>query len=253
MSATSAPTRSAQHDSRLLSRFAATRRPQLREQLVERYLPLARYSANQYASRAEPFDDLLQVACIGLLKAIDRFDPQRGIAFSSYALPTMFGELRRHFRDRGWSVRPPRGLQEHALLVERATAELLSVGGRSATIDEIAERTGLDTEEVREGREALNAYSAVSFSMPSSDDDGAHALGDRLGAFDDGFRAAERRATIGRLSRVLTAREREIVRLRFEEDLTQSEIGKRVGLSQMHVSRLLRTTVEKLRGEAART
>ncbi|MCU1501503.1 MAG: sigma-70 family polymerase sigma factor [Ilumatobacteraceae bacterium] len=246
----SAPTRLGERESRLFCRFAATRCPELRAQLVERHLPLARYSANQYARGPEPFDDLLQIACIGLLKAIDRFDPERGVAFSSYALPTMSGELRRHFRDRGWSVRPPRGLQEQALLVERAAAELLSVRGHGPTVDEIAERTGLETEEVLEGREALSAHRAVSFSTPSGDEDGARAIGDRLGALDDGFEAAERRAMIGRLSRVLTAREREIVRLRFEEDLTQSQIGKRVGVSQMHVSRLLRATVDKLRSEA---
>src|SRR3954447_8896127 len=149
-------------DIRLLRRFAATRDSALRTQLVHRYLPLARYAANRYARRSEPFDDLVQVASLGLLKAIDRYDPANGATFSSYALPTMLGELRRHFRDRGWAVRPPRTLQEHALLVERTTGELTNTLGRSPTVTELVSATGLLLEEVLEAREAVVAHSATS-------------------------------------------------------------------------------------------
>jgi RNA polymerase sigma-B factor len=236
-------------DARLLERYRRTRAPQLRDELVHRYLPLARFSANRYARGSEPFDDLLQVACIGLLKAIDRFDPERGIAFSSYAMPTMAGELRRHFRDRAWNVRPPRDLQDDALAVERAESQLLHDLGRSPTIEELGEHTGMDIEAVLEAREALSARSAVSFSAPvaGGDHPDDHALSDRLGVVDDGFETAELRAVLDRLCRHLGHREREILRLRFQEDLTQAEIGERLGLSQMHVSRLLRDALERLR------
>ncbi len=209
-------------------------------------MPLARYAASRYARSNEPFDDLLQVACLGLLKAIERYEPSRGVEFSSYALPTMAGELRRYFRDRGWNVRPPRDLQEHALAVERAARDLVADLGRSPTVSEIAGRTGLDEEAVLEAREALASRSAVSFSAPVAGDD-EHELGDSLGICDPGFEGAEDRALVDGLLRRLSRREREIVRLRFEEDLTQLEIGTRVGMSQMHVSRVLRSAVDKLR------
>jgi RNA polymerase sigma-B factor len=240
-----------QRDVQMLRHYARTRDPMIKEQLVHRYLPLARYAASQYRRGSEPFDDLLQVACVGLLKAIDRYDPVRGAAFSSYALPTMSGELRRHFRDRGWAVRPPRDLQESALAVEKAAAALERELGRSPTVDELAERTDLDAEAVLEAREALTARMSTSLSAPvhGVDDDDLD-LGSRLGGDDDGFETAEQRATLSTLSRALTAREREIVRLRFEEDMTQAEIGEIVGLSQMHVSRVLRAAIDKLRAAA---
>jgi RNA polymerase sigma-B factor len=243
--------RSSHHDAALLARYARTRAPDLRDRLVRRYLPLAHYSASQYARGSEPFDDLLQVASIGLLKAIDRYEPARGAEFSSYALPTMAGELRRHFRDRSWNVRPPRDLQDHALAVERATTALIADLGRSPTVEEIAERTGLGEESVLEAREALASRRAVSFSLPTSGDDGPE-LGECVGTWDVGFNGAEARATLAQLFRHLSRREREILRLRFDEDLTQAEIGDRIGLSQMHVSRLLRNALEKLRGEDRR-
>ena len=230
----------------MLRNFARSRDPRLREELVNRYLPLARYAANQYARGSESFDDLMQVASVGLLKALDRFDPANGAAFSSYALPTMTGELRRHFRDRGWAVRPPRDLQEQALLVERAGDELLRELGRSPTVWEISERVGLDEEVVLEAREALSARVSTSLSTPPRDDDD-NPLEARLGMVEHGYDDAERRATLHALSRVLTGREREVLRLRFEEDMTQAEIGEVVGLSQMHVSRVLRAALEKLR------
>jgi RNA polymerase sigma-B factor len=235
----------------MLRRYARTRDPQLREQLVHRYLPLARYAASQYRRGSEPFDDLVQVASLGLLKAIDRFDPVRGAAFSSYALPTMSGELRRHFRDRSWAVRPPRDLQEQAMAVEKAADGLERELGRSPTVDEIAARTELDVEDVLEAREALAARHATSLSSSGPDDDEPLELGDRIGAEDDGYARAEERAAIDALSRVLTAREREVVRLRFWEDRTQAEIGAEVGLSQMHISRVLRCALAKLTEAAA--
>jgi RNA polymerase sigma-B factor len=243
--------RDAPADLMLLRRFTTTRDPRLREQLVVRYLPLARYAANHYVSRNEPFDDLLQVASVGLLKAIERFDPHNGATFSSYALPTMLGELRRHFRDRGWAVRPPRTLQEHALAVERAIAEQTRLLGHSPTIEELATRTGLSVEEVLEAREAHAAHAATSLSVPVGGEDDGAVLGDLMGDEDPGFARAEERATIDALLRTLTHREREILRLRMEEDLTQSEIGDQVGLSQMHVSRVLRQIFDKLHLAAA--
>jgi RNA polymerase sigma-B factor len=249
---TTVPGRDAPGDARLLRRYAATRDPHTRAQLVERYLPLARYAANHYARRSEPFEDLVQVASLGLLKAIDRFDPSNGATFSSYALPTMLGELRRHFRDRGWAVRPPRTLQEHALLVERATGEQIRLLGRSPAIDDLVEATGLSVEEVLEAREATAAHAATSLSVPVGGDDDSAVLGDLMGDDDPGFARADERATIDALLRSLTRREREILRLRMEEDLTQSEIGERVGLSQMHVSRVLRQILDKLHLAAAR-
>jgi RNA polymerase sigma-B factor len=242
------------HDAGLLARYANSRDPRLREQLVHRYLPLARSAASQYARGGDSFDDLMQIASIGLLKAIDRYDPDRGSAFSSYAMPTMTGELRRHFRDHGWAVRPPRDLQEDALVVERATGELLAQLGRAPTVDQIAERTGLDAEAVLDAREAMTARTAASLALPSGgggDGDGDDLqLEDRLGRPDEGFARAEARASLAVLQRSLTPREREILRLRFEEDLTQAQIGERVGVSQMHVSRMLRVIIAKLRRQA---
>ena len=175
-------------DQRLLSRFAATRAAPDRERLVVRYLPLARFAANHYARDADAFDDLMQVASVGLLKAIDRFDPENGASFPSYALPTMFGELRRHFRDHSWAVRPPRTLLEHALQVERATAELTEALGRSPAVDEVAAHTGLSCEQVLDAREAAVAHTATSLSAPVGDGDGdAVELGDHLGSDDTGY------------------------------------------------------------------
>jgi RNA polymerase sigma-B factor len=235
-------------DAALLDAYASTRDPLLLDRLVQRYLPLARYAANQYARGSEPYDDLLQVACLGLLKAIDRFDPERQSAFSSYALPTMSGELRRHFRDRGWAVRPPRDLLEHALHVERTAGELQRRLGRSPTVAEIGAETGLDEEAILDARQALTARTFTSLSTPTGADAAEETLLDRrFGTTDDGFEAAEQRATLAPLLARLPSRERRILRLRFEEDLTQSEIGKLVGLSQMHISRVIRGSLEQLR------
>jgi len=251
-----APARdAAARDTALLAEYARTRDPALRDRLVRRYLPLARYAAGQYARGSEPFDDLLQVASIGLLKAIDRFDPEREIAFSSYALPTMSGELRRHFRDRGWAVRPPRDLLEQALSVDKTSAELSRRLGRAPTVAELSAETGLDAEAVLDARQALSARTFTSLSAPpgpdGAEDATATILDRRFGVTDDGFETAEARATLDTLLAHLPLRERRILQLRFTEDLTQAEIGELVGVSQMQVSRLLRGSLERLRAVAA--
>jgi RNA polymerase sigma-B factor len=241
----------AQEDRRLLERYHASGDPLAREQLVARFLPLARQLARRYQRGGEQLDDLVQVASLGLLKAIDRFDPARETAFSSFAVPTILGELKRHFRDKGWSVRVPRDLQEMAVRVDRVADEMSREIGRAPTPGEIAERTGSSLEQVLEAREASAAYRAVSLDRPRSDDDeDGDSYADAFGAEDPGYGLAEDSATVDRLMRVLTEREREVLRLRFEEDLTQSEIGQRVGVSQMHVSRLIRQSIARLRDEA---
>jgi RNA polymerase sigma-B factor len=238
-------------DDHRLVRFARQPDPDLRRQLVERYMPLARFAAAAFAKGSEPFDDLLQVASIGLLKAIDRFDPGNGAAFSSYALPTMNGELRRHFRDRSWAVRPPRDLQEQALLVERATSDLQGRWRRAPTVEEVADHVELAESTVLEAREALAARHASSLSQDADPDGGAGEIDRRHGTIDEGYGQVEHRATLDALtSRALTRRERQVIRLRFEHDLTQSEIGTIIGLSQMHVSRVLRCAIDKLRRAA---
>jgi RNA polymerase sigma-B factor len=243
----------AREDRRLLSRYHATGDPAARNQLVERFLPLARQLARRYQRGGEQLDDLIQVASLGLLKAIDRYDPERQTAFSSFAVPTILGELKRHFRDKGWSVRVPRDLQEMAVRVDRVADDMSRELGRAPTPGEIAERTGSSLEQVLEAREAAGAYRAVSLDRPRSDDeDAGDSYADAFGAEDPGFGLAEDSATVDRLMRVLSEREREVLRLRFAEDLTQSEIGQRVGVSQMHVSRLIRQSIARLREEADR-
>jgi len=241
----------AQEDRRLLIRYHREGDPAAREQLVTRFLPLARQLARRYQRGGEQLDDLIQVASLGLLKAIDRFDPARETAFSSFAVPTILGELKRHFRDKGWSVRVPRDLQELAVKVDRVGDEMSRELGRAPTPAELAERTGTTLEQVLEAREASAAYRAVSLDRPrSEDEEEGDSYADAFGAVDPGFGLAEDAATVERLMRVLNEREREVLRLRFAEDLTQSEIGQRVGVSQMHVSRLIRQSIARLRDEA---
>jgi RNA polymerase sigma-B factor len=239
-------------DEELLAAFAETRDEQLRAMLAERYLPLARSIARRYARGSEPLDDLVQIASLGLLKAIDRFSPDRGVAFSSYAVPTIAGEVRRYFRDRTWAVRPPRDLQERALAVDKAVQDLTNRLGRSPTVRQIGQALELEDEAVLEAMEAGRASTATSLSAPrSSDDDGAdNTLEGAIGVDEDGFATAEQRATYEQLARCLTDRERRVVELRFKEDLTQEEIGQRVGVSQMQVSRVLRQALAKLAAEA---
>jgi RNA polymerase sigma-B factor len=219
--------------------------------LVERFLPLAKTLARRYHGGGEPLDDLVQVASLGLLKAIARFDPERGTAFSTFAVPTILGELKRYFRDKGWSLRVPRELQELSARVERVSEHLLHELRRAPTASEIAERLDVGIEQVVEAHQAASAHRADSLDRVSADaDQDGRAVVETLGDEDPGYRLAEDSAVLGSLMSVLSDREREILRLRFAEDLTQSEIGERVGLSQMHVSRLLNHSLARLR-EAA--
>ena len=217
---------------------------------MQRFLPLAARLAQRYHRGAEPLEDLVQVASVGLLKAIDRFDPERGVAFSSFAVPTIAGELKRHYRDKGWALKVPRHLQELALRVNRTTDRLAHDLGRAPTGAEIAEALEVTLEEVLEAREAATAYRAESLDRPAGDEQDATAGVDALSAHEPGYLQAEHSATLEAMASVLSDREREILRLRFTEDLSQSEIGRRVGLSQMHISRLLRQAIARLR-EAA--
>jgi RNA polymerase sigma-B factor len=215
---------------------------------VERFLPLARHLAARYQRADEPFDDVFQVACYALVKAVDRFDLQRGVAFSSYAVPTISGEIKRYFRDRTWAVRVPRDLQELALRVDRVIVEL-SRYTRQPTVEEIARAIGCEPEDVLDAMAASSAYRATSLETPrpSVDDAAGETLGEALGTTDDGFARAEQRALLDALLRSLTKREREVLRLRFEEDLTQAEIGEHIGVGQMQVSRVLRQAIARLR------
>jgi RNA polymerase sigma-B factor len=241
----------AEEDRALFARYLDKRDPVDRDMLVERFLPLARQLARRYQRPDEPFDDLFQVASLGLVKAIDRFDLDREVAFSSYAVPTILGEIKRYFRDRTWSVRVPRDLQELALRVDRAVAELSLDLARQPTVTEIGERVGAEEEDVLEALEASGAYKATSLESPrGGDDEGGDTLGDSIGTEEGGFSMAEDRATLERLMRSITPREREVLRLRFEYDLTQAEIGEQIGVSQMQVSRIIRQSIARLRSYA---
>ena len=212
-------------------------------------MPLARQLAARYQRPEEPFDDVFQVACFGLLKAVERFDVGRGVAFSSYAVPTITGEIKRHFRDRTWSVRVPRDLQELALRVDRVVGDLTRELGRQPSVDEVARAVDVTGEEVLEAMQAAGAYRSASLDAPraSVDEDAGDTLGDAMGITEDGYERAEQRALLQSLMDGLTMREREVVRLRFDEDLTQAEIGERIGVSQMQVSRVLRQAITRLR------
>jgi len=239
-------------DRDLFVRYRAGDR-QARDQLVERFLPLARQLARRYQRASEPLDDLLQVASIGLIKAIDRFDPAREIAFSSYAVPTILGEIKRHFRDKTWAVRVPRDLQELTLRVDRAVAELSDELQRQPSVGEIAKAVSANDEEVLEALQAGGAYRAISFDMPRGGEEDSAAAGtvaDSIGIDEVGFDRAEDRATLAHLLGNLSAREREVLRMRFEEDMTQAEIGSVIGVSQMQVSRLIRKAIAGLRDAA---
>ena len=222
-----------------------------RDQLVERFLPLARQLARRYQRAGEPLDDLLQVASLGLIKAIDRFDPEREIAFSSYAVPTILGELKRYFRDRTWAVRVPRDLQELTLKVDRAVGRLSEDLRRQPSVAEIATAVGTDEEDVLEALQAGGAYRAVSFDAPrAGNDEDVATLGDSVGVDEHGFERAEERATLQQLMSTVTPREREVLRMRFEQDMTQAEIGDVIGVSQMQVSRVIRQAISRLRAAA---
>ena len=229
--------------------YAETRDNSLRDQLVGAHLGLAEYLARRFANRGEPLDDLVQVASLGLIKAVDRFDPSRGVAFSTYATHTIVGELKRHFRDKGWAVRAPRRMQELYLSLGKVVAALGQELGRSPTIAELAAEVQVSEEEVLEALEAGQAYRSTSLDAPTGTEDG-ETLGARLGGEDASLEEAESRATLSPLLGQLGRRERLILHLRFFEGLTQSEIANRLGISQMHVSRLLARSVSRLRTAA---
>ncbi len=218
-----------------------------REELIRRHLPLARRLARRYEHSSEPLEDLVQVASLGLIKAIDGFDPERGVRFTSYAVPTILGELRRHFRNSAWAVHLPRRMQERTQQVADAVKSLGDELGRTPTPSQVAERLGLPVEQVLEALQARAAYATLSLDAPvGAASDEPVTLAEAMGSTDDSFELAEDRIVVGDALRTAHARERELLRLRFGDGLTQSEIADQVGISQMHVSRLLRGTLDRL-------
>jgi RNA polymerase sigma-B factor len=218
-----------------------------REQLAERFLPFARELALRYSYADEPFDDLFQVASLGLLKAIDRFDPDQGSKFTSFAAPTILGELKRHFRDKGWAVHVPRDLQERALAVSRETEALSKQLGRSPKPREVARALRCPVEDVLEAQQAADSYEAASLDAPvAREDDEAASLIDLIGTDDLRYEVVQDRDAIANTWNDLPDMERRVLELRFRYDLTQREIGDRIGYSQMHVSRMLRRALSRL-------
>lgn len=232
--------------------YARTRDPVQRDALVDAHIGLAEHLARRFANRGEPLDDLIQVASIGLLKAIDRFEPDRGLVFSTFATPTIVGELKRHFRDKGWSVRVPRRVQELHLRLSSVVEDLTKELGRSPTLGEIARAASATEEQVLDALEAGHAYRARSLDAPAGDDDeGDASLAARLGEEDPGLAASELRAELSPLLALLPNRERVILHMRFYEGRTQSEIAIHLGISQMQVSRLLARSLVRLRESAS--
>jgi RNA polymerase sigma-B factor len=252
------PAKASDSATELLLALAATptdhpRRAALRDRTIEAWLPLAHHLAHRYSGRGEPTDDLLQTAAVGLIKAVDKYDPTRGVDFAGYAIPTIIGELKRHFRDRTWDIRVPRRLQELRLAISEANSTLLQTLGRSPTVTDIAAHLKLTEEEILEGLEGARAYNAVSLSTPTGDGERATELGDLLGADDNQYELAELRVALGPALATLEEREQKILTLRFYGNLTQSQIADHIGVSQMHVSRLLARALTKLRGHLAET
>lgn len=221
-------------------------RPGRRERAIEAWLPLAQHLARRYHGRGEPLGDLVQVATVGLIKAVDRFEPERGMDFGAFAVPTVLGEIKRHFRDRTWMIRVPRRLQELRLDITAATNELTHTLDRSPTVADIAAHLKVTEDEVIEGLEGARAYAATSLSAPAGED-GSAELADTLGAVDDGFELAELRVALGPAMTILDERERRILAMRFYGNQTQQEIAGQIGISQMHVSRLISRALAKLR------
>jgi RNA polymerase sigma-B factor len=252
--ATTTPTslrfdRSANDDiGQLFVRWQRQADPVAREALVHRFMPLTRSLARRYDRSSEPFEDLLQVASVGLLKALDRFDPARGHSFPSFAVPTILGEMRRYFRDCGWSIHVPRGDQERALKVRNAQETLTNEHGRAPTVNQLAVYLELDTEQVIDALQATQAYEALSLDAPRPGaEDDTMTFGDAMGHEDERYELVELDATLVTTLRHIPARERAMLHMRFVEDLTQTEIAARVGISQMQVSRLLRRSLDQLR------
>jgi RNA polymerase sigma-B factor len=234
----------ASRDAALFTRYRESGDPKAREALIERFLPLARHLARRYHAHGE-HDDLEQVAALGLVKAIERYDADRGIAFTSFAVPTISGELKRYFRDKGWAVRVPRSVQELKLKLDRERPRMTATLGRSPTPAELADRIGVDLEQVVEALSVSTAHRPDSLDRPLGED-GTSAIEMVGGQIDPGYAQAEAATMVGSLLEHLPGREREILRLRFQEDLTQAEIGERLGISQMHVSRLIRQSIATL-------
>src|ERR687888_2739552 len=235
----------ADDETELLRRYAETRDPVLKEELVRRFLPLARSLALRYRGASEPLDDLVQVASLGLIKALDGFDLERGRSFIAYAAPTILGELRRHFRDRVWEVRLPRGLQERTMAVQEAAQKLSEELGQTPTVGQIAKRLELTDEEVSEALQAEEARRTLSLDVPRSREDAESVpMVETVGEAETGYDRVE--AQIAAEGAPLTERERTVLRLRFEQDLNQYEIGRRLGVSQMQVSRIMRKALRKL-------
>jgi RNA polymerase sigma-B factor len=234
----------------LLRRYHRLGDTRARDVLAEEMLPLARALAGRYAGRGEPLDDLVQVACVGIMKAIEGFDIERDVRFSSYATPTVLGEIKRHFRDKTWAVRVPRGTQELQLRVAKARDELTNRLGRSPTVIELSKHIDASFEDVLSTIQSADARRARSFDEPIGEDS---TLADAIGASDPELGRAEIRVLIDGALDVLTPRDREILRLRFEEDLTQTEISRHIGVSQMQVSRLIRQALARLRMDIERT
>lgn len=236
----------------LLTLYHRTGDRRVRDRAIEQYLPLARRLAARYHRRQEPFEDLVQVANLGLVKAVERYDPDRGTRFTSFAVPTISGELRRHFRGTAWSLHVPRGVQEDALRVRDAVSKLTHRLGRAPRVSELSAETGLDEEAISEALHARAVQATASLDQPAggSAEDGDATLGELVGVEDGGFELAEHQADLGPLLRALPAREREVLFLRFARDLTQSEIAERIGCSQMQISRILRRTIGRLSEQA---
>jgi RNA polymerase sigma-B factor len=241
---TDAPTAALDDEAELLRRYHVEGDREARTILIERMMPLVRHMARRYAGRGEPLDDLIQVGSVGLLKAVDRFDVDRGFKLSTFAAPNIAGEIKRHFRDRGWSIRVPRDIQELNAKLTRAADRLTVTLGRAPTVMELAEATDSTEEQVLDALQGAQNYSTVSFEEPVGDN---RVALDLLGEEDDGFTTAERRVLLEGGMRALADREQAIVRLRFFAGLTQREIAERIGISQMHVSRLLRRSLDDLR------
>ena len=222
-------------------------RLRIRSELVELHLPLVEYLARRFRNRGEWLDDLTQVATIGLIKSIDRFDLERGVEFSTYATPTIVGEIKRHFRDKGWAVRVPRRLQELKLALAKAIGELAQNLGRAPTVAELAAHLQMSEEEVLEGLESANAYSTVSLDAPDSGDEDAPAVAESLGMVDEALEGVEYRESLKPLLEQLPPREKRILLLRFFGNMTQSQSATELGISQMHVARLLARTLAQLR------
>jgi len=224
-----------------------------REKLIEQYMSLVRSLARRYSYRGEQLEDLVQIGAIGLIKAIDRFDLERGVELTTYATPNIIGEIKRHFRDKGWAVRVPRGLQELNVQLSRLMEQLTVQLGRSPTIQELAKASGSTEEEVLEALESGRAYSSLSLSTGGGGGEGDDVLDplESIGSEEHQYEVSEDRAVLAPGFRALDDRERMILQLRFFDGLTQSQIAQQIGISQMHVSRLIRRSLEKIREEIA--